>query len=90
MEISMRFWHPGWLCLPVVLAGCGGDKPAATLSVTCNGSAALAGARSIDVLGDQTNGRTVMTFPDPANKGRTNTLSVGPNERCTITPVVAS
>jgi hypothetical protein len=88
METLMRLWHLGWFCLPIVLAGCGGDKPAATLTVTCDGNAALAGARSVDVLGDQANGRTAMTFPDPANPGKTNTLSVAPNDRCSITPVV--
>jgi hypothetical protein len=84
----MHVWRLGLLCLPIALAGCGGDKPAATLSVSCGGSVALAGARSIDVLGDQVNGRTTLTFPDPANRGKTGTMAVGPRDQCTITPVV--
>jgi hypothetical protein len=90
METSMRPWQLGWLLLPIALAGCGGDKPAATLSVTCSGSDALAGARSIDVLGDQVNGRTTLTFPDPVNPGKTGTLSVPPRDRCSIRPVVGT
>lgn len=86
----MRLWHIGWLLLPLVLAGCGGDKPTATLSVTCSGNVALAGARSIDVLGDQVNGRTAISFPDPANRGKTGTLAVPPGDRCAITPVLNS
>jgi hypothetical protein len=86
----MRFRRLGWLFLPIVLAGCGGDKPATTLSVVCNGSGALAGARSIDVLGDLVNGRPTLSFPDPANPGKTGTLAVGPDTRCTITPTVGS
>jgi hypothetical protein len=86
----MRLWHLGWLCLPIVLAGCGGDKPSATVSVTCGGAASLVGARSVDVLGDQVNGRTVMSFPDPANRGQTGSLAVPSHDKCTITPVVGS
>jgi hypothetical protein len=84
----MRLRRSGWLILPMVLAGCGGNKPAAALSVTCHGSVALVGASSIDVLGDQVNGRTVLSFPDPVNAGKTGTLSVEPGDRCSITPVV--
>ena len=86
----MRVWRLDWLVLPIVLVGCGGDKPAATLSVTCNGSIALVGARSVDALGDQVNGRTTLSFPDPANVGKTGTLIVPPHDRCSITPVVGS
>jgi hypothetical protein len=84
----MRARQLGWLFVPIVLVGCGGDKPAATLSITCGGSAALVGATSIDVLGDQVNGRTAFTYPDPANRGKTGALSVPPHDRCTITPVI--
>jgi hypothetical protein len=90
METSMRLRWLGCLCLPLVLAGCGGDKPAATLSVTCGGSLALAGARSIDVLGDPVNGRPTLSFPDPVNRGQTGTLSVPARDRCSIKPVVGS
>ena len=86
----MRLRHLVWLCLPVVLAGCGGDKPATTLSVTCGGSTALAGARSIDVLGGPVNGQTVVSFPDPANRGQTGTLVVPAHGRCTINPTAGS
>jgi hypothetical protein len=87
MEMLMRPWRLAWLVLPMALAGCGGDdKPKATLSVTCGGSVTLAGARSIDVLGDLGNGRPTLSFPDPANPGKTGTLSVAPASRCKITP----
>jgi hypothetical protein len=90
METSMHLWRLGWLVLPLVLAGCGGDKPATTLSVTCGGSNVLAGATSIDVLGDTVNGRPTLSFPDPANPGRTGTLSVATDTRCTIKPAAIS
>jgi hypothetical protein len=90
METSMRLCRLGWLLLPVVVTGCGGDKPAATLVVTCNGSDALDGARSIDVLGDLVNGRPTLSFPDPANPGKTGMLSVAPDTRCTIKPTTGS
>ena len=84
----MRRLQTGWILFPLVLAGCGGgDKPAATVTVTCHGSVALVGARSVDVLGDPVNGHTVMSFPDPVNSGKTGTLAVGPGERCSIQPV---
>ena len=86
----MRLLRLGWLFLPVVLVGCGGSTPTATLSVTCGGSVALAGASSIDVLGDPVNGRTTMTFPDPRNPGTTGTLTVAPRDRCSIAPTLGS
>jgi hypothetical protein len=85
-EMFMRPWRLAWLVLPIALVGCGGDKPKATLAVTCHGSVTLAGARSIDLLGDLVNGRPTISFPDPANSGKTGTLSVAPASRCTITP----
>jgi hypothetical protein len=85
----MRLWQLGLCLLPIVLAGCGGDKPSATLSVTCAGSVALAGALSVDVIGDPANGRAVLSFPDPANPGKTGSLAVPAHDRCSITPVLS-
>jgi len=88
METSMRLWRLGWVIVVLGLAGCGGgDKPAMTLSVSCGGSLALVGARSVDVLGDPVSGHPTLTFPDPVNRGQTNTLSVPTASRCSITPV---
>jgi hypothetical protein len=86
----MRLGTLGWMVVPTFLAACGGDKPAATLSVNCSGSLALSGARSIDVLGDMVNGRITMSFPDPVNTGKANTLVVPPHDRCTISPAIGS
>ena len=87
----MRVCRLGWLLVALGLAGCGGgDKPTVKLSVTCGGSLALAGARSIDVLGDPVNGRPTISFPDPVNQGQTSALSVPAATRCTITPATAS
>jgi hypothetical protein len=74
-----------WIVLAVSLAGCGGDKPPATVSVTCTGGVQLVGAESVDVLGDLTNGQPVMQFPDPANRGKTNAIAVPPHDHCKIT-----
>jgi hypothetical protein len=84
----MRLWQISGLLLPIVLAGCGSDKSTTTLSVTCSGSLALAGAKSLDVLGDPANGRVVLSFPDPANAGKTGTMAVPAHDKCSITPVV--
>ena len=78
-----------WLALALSLAGCGGGKSSTTLSVTCGGGTGLVGATSIDVLGDLTNGRPTLSFPDPANAGRTGTIGVPAHERCKITPSVS-
>ncbi len=75
-----------WLALVPFLAGCGGDKPVTVLSVTCTGGTQLVGAASVDVLGDLTNGLPTMNFPDPANPGKTGTISIQPHDRCKITP----
>jgi hypothetical protein len=79
-----------WLALALALAGCGGSKSSTTLSVTCGGGAGggtgLVGAVSIDVLGDPVNGRPVLSFPDPANPGKTGTIAVPAHDRCKITP----
>lgn len=75
-----------WIILALSLAGCGGSKSAATLSVVCTGGTQLVGAASIDVQGDLVNGRPMMEFPDPANRGSTGTIAVSPHNHCTITP----
>jgi len=75
-----------WLVIPLSLTACGGSKSASTLSVTCDGGTQLFGAASIDVLGDVTDGHPTMRFPDPANSGRTGTISVPPHGRCKVTP----
>jgi hypothetical protein len=77
-----------WLLIPLLLAACGGGKSTPTLSVVCSGpgSSQLNGATSIDVLGDDVNGRPTMNFPDPVSPGKTGSISVVPHGRCTITP----
>ena len=78
--------HLVWLTLALSLTGCGGSKSSGTLSVTCAGGTQLVGAASIDVLGDLANGQPSMEFPDPANPGKTGTISVQPHSHCKITP----
>jgi hypothetical protein len=78
-----------WLALVLSVAGCGGDKASSTVSVTCAGGVQLVGAASVDVLGDLTDGRTTMKFPDPANTGKVGTISVQPHDHCKITPTTS-
>jgi len=78
--------HLRLLALALLVSGCGGDKAAGSLSVVCGGGTQLVGASSIDVLGDLSDGRPTMEFPDPANRGTTGTISVRPHEHCKITP----
>jgi hypothetical protein len=79
------------LALPLSLAACGGGKPSVpALSVVCTGGVQLAGATSIDVLGDDVNGRPTMQFPDPVSAGKTGTISVEPRGHCRITPQTPS
>lgn len=79
-----------WLVIPLSLAACGGSKSASTFSVTCDGGTQLFGAASIDVSGDLVDGRPTMTFPDPANPGKTGTISVPPHGHCKVTPQAPS
>lgn len=79
-----------WLLIPLSLAGCGGKTAAPTLTVTCTGGTQLFGAASIDVLGDVVNGRPTMTYPDPANPGKTGAISVQPGGDCKIMPQAGS
>jgi len=74
------------LFIALLLAACGGgDKSSTTLTVVCASGTQLVGAESINVLGDLSNGRPVMEFPDPANRGRTGTISPAPHDHCKIT-----
>jgi hypothetical protein len=77
-----------WLVIPLLLAACGGSKSTSTLTVTCSGAGGvqLVGAASVDVLGDLVNGHPTMNYPDPANPGKTGTISVEPHNSCRITP----
>ena len=75
-----------WLGIPLLLAGCGGSKPAATLTVTCTGGVQLVGATSLDVLGDVVNGHPTISYPDPVNPAKTGTISVEPRGTCRVTP----
>ena len=79
-----------WLAIPLLLAACGGSKSTPALSVVCSGGVQLAGAASIDVLGDVVNGRPTLSFPDPANAGKTGTIAVEPRGQCRITPQTPS
>jgi hypothetical protein len=74
-----------WIILALSLAGCGGDKPSATVLVVCGSGTRLVGAASIDVMGDLANGRPVMEFPDPANPGKTGAIAVPPRDHCKVT-----
>ncbi len=79
--------QPIWFAFALLLAGCGGgDKSAATMSVACGSGMQLVGATSIDVLGDLTDGRPTMKFPDPANAGQVGIITVRPHDQCKITP----
>ena len=72
------------LIVPGLLAGCGDSSPLAnTLSVTCDGSLSLAGAKSVDVS-NGANGQATLSFPDPAIQNQTGTIQVKPGSRCTI------
>jgi hypothetical protein len=75
-----------WIIAALSLAGCGGGKSSTTLTVICSGGTQLVGAASIDVQGDLVNGRPMMEFPDPANRGSTGTIAVAAHNHCTITP----
>jgi len=79
-----------WLILALSLVGCGRDKPSSTISVTCEGGVQLVGATSVDVLGDLSDGRPTMKFPDPANPGKTGSISIQPHDHCKITPTASS
>ena len=74
------------IALSLLVAGCGGSKTSATLSVVCGSGTQLVGATSIDVMGDLVNGRPVMEFPDPANPGKTGSIAVQPHDNCKVTP----
>ena len=75
--------HLVCMALVLSLAGCGGGKSAGSLSITCTGGTQLVGAASIDVLGDLSDGRPRIEFPDPANPG---TIMVQPHAHCKVSP----
>jgi hypothetical protein len=75
-----------WIGLVLSLAGCGGGKSVGSLSITCTGGTQLVGAASIDVLGDLSDGRPRIEFPDPANPGKTGTITVQPRAHCKVIP----
>jgi hypothetical protein len=76
------------VCMTLVLslAGCGGGKSSGSLSITCTGGTQLVGAASIDVLGDLSDGRPRIEFPDPANPGKIGTITVQPHDHCKVNP----
>ncbi len=78
--------HLRLLVFALLVSGCGGGKSASSLSVVCTSGTQLLGASSIDMLGDLTDGRPTMEFPDPANPGNTGTISLKPHDHCKITP----
>lgn len=83
----MRWIRLALLGLPASLQGCGHPRPATpTLSVSCGGSLALAGAASIDVVAGSDGHGVALNFADPANPGHAGTLPVLPGRPCTITP----
>lgn len=85
----MRLLRLALVGLPIGLSACGHSDPTASLSVVCGGETTLAGAASIDVAPAPGGASTLLSFPDPANPGRTGTLSVTGGHPCTITPVLA-
>ena len=84
----MRVALFGLLALPLLVAGCGHSSPSSTLSVSCGGSTALVGAKSVDVAVDPVSKTTILSFPDPVNSGQTGTITL--DRRCTIVPTPAS
>jgi hypothetical protein len=78
--------HLVYTVLVLSLAGCGGGKSAGSLSITCTGGTQLVGAASIDVLGDLSDGHPRIEFPDPANPGKTGTITVQPHDHCKVSP----
>lgn len=85
----MRLVRLALLGLPVWLSACGHSDPTATLSVSCNNETSLAGATSIEVAPAPGGEAAMLSFPDPANPGRTATLPVAGGHPCTITPVLS-
>ncbi len=77
-----------WLALLMLtglLAACGSSKKDASVWVKCHGDLVLSGAKSVDVTIDPAHG-PMLTFPDPANPGRTGTIPITKDNDCTISP----
>jgi hypothetical protein len=74
------------LALPLLLSACGSHDPAISLTVRCDGSIALVGAKSVDVITDSVTGNTTLSFPDPVNPDHTGTIPVTRGSRCSVGP----
>jgi hypothetical protein len=74
------------LALPAMLSACGGHETAASLTVRCDGSIALVGAKSVDVVNDSVTGNTTLSFPDPVNPDHTGIIPVNRGSRCSVGP----
>jgi hypothetical protein len=80
----MRVAWFGLLALPLVAAGCGHDSPSSSVTVVCGGQTLLVGAKYVNVVVDSASKTTVLSFPDPINDDKTQTILV--ERRCTISP----
>lgn len=82
--------HLVWPVLLLSLAGCGGGKSTATLTVSCGQNTQLYGAVSVDVPGELQDGHPALVYPDPVNPGKNGVIEVQPGSRCTITPAIST
>jgi hypothetical protein len=72
------------LALPALLSACGGHEASVSLTVRCDGSIALVGTKSVDVLNDSVTGNTTLSFPDPVNPDHTGIIPVARGSRCSV------
>jgi hypothetical protein len=80
----MRVAWFGLLAIPLAVAGCGHSSTSSSVSVVCGGQTLLVGAKYINVIVDSASKTTVLSFPDPINDDKTQTIVV--DRRCTINP----
>ncbi len=74
-----------WLLIPMSLAACGSSKIVGTISVKCDGGTELCTVRRRSTcLATTVDGRPTISFADPANPGKTGTISVPPHGRCKV------